>query len=155
MRITETQLRSIIKEEYLRSTPVRPYGIMSEARAQYLTEEMLDEGLWNSIKALAAGVKGGAGAALKPLGDAVGKAATQAKETATAAAKSISALGDKAKTAAAQAAFESMKSSVESSIKSSMQNGLKELVKAGMSEDEAKAFAGELVAAAVASSISA
>ncbi len=44
MRLNESRLRAIIKEEYDRVTPTRSGQRMTEARARYLAEEVMKEG---------------------------------------------------------------------------------------------------------------
>jgi len=83
MRITNTQLRKLIREEYDRVTPTRPGQLMTEARANYLAEELLDEGLFDNIKALFAG---GAAAAKSVGGKAAGAAGKAASALGSAAA---------------------------------------------------------------------
>ena len=95
MQITKKQLQQIIKEEYLRVTPAAAGTLMTEARANYLAEQVLDEGLWDSIKAGFAALKGGAGAAGGKLGDAAGKALAPAVAAVkSAAAGAAKAAGD-------------------------------------------------------------
>jgi len=158
MRITERQLRSIIKEEYLRSTPVRPGMLMSEARAEYLAQEILDEGLWSSIKSLGAGAKAAVGGAasvvMKPLDQAAEKIALAAAETAKSAYAAIKLEKDKVKAAALEASMASMETSIKAAIKTAMQDAMKHFVKAKMTEDEAKAEASKLAIAATAGAIS-
>jgi hypothetical protein len=46
MKITTAQLKKIIKEEYDRVTPTRPGEKATEARLQFLTEEVMSELSW-------------------------------------------------------------------------------------------------------------
>lgn len=161
MRITETQLRSIIKEEYLRSTPTRPGMLMTEARANALAEEMLEEGLFDAIKAGWSALKGGAGAAADKMGEKAGAAlapaikavqsvAAAAKNAANSVSTAIGEIKDEALKKAAEAAKESFRQSLESSMKTALANGLKNLTGAGMDEKEAKTLAATIMGAELA-----
>ena len=156
MQITKKQLQQIIKEEYLRVTPTAAGTLMTEARANYLAEQVLDEGLLDSIKAGFAGLKGGSRAAGSKLGDAAGKALAPAvaavKSAAAGASKAagdvsnfIGQIKDDALKAAAQAAQESFKNSLRSDVQKALATGIKQLVSAGMSEDEAKSLASTIL----------
>jgi len=95
MKLNEQMLRDIIREEYLRITPVAPGEPMSEARALYLAEEVLQEGIFSNLFAGVKGAAGKAGEKTAAAGTAVGKAvSSKAKDVGTAvasAAKSIAA----------------------------------------------------------------
>ena len=83
MKITEARLKRIIREEYLRVTPVKPGQLMSEARARHLASEVMQEGLFGTLKAF---MKGGASVAGKAAG-AAGEAAKGAAGAVAGAAK--------------------------------------------------------------------
>ncbi len=156
MQITKKQLQQIIKEEYLRVTPAAAGTLMTEARANYLAEQVLDEGLWDSIKAGFSALKGGSAAAGGKLGDAASKALAPAlaavKSAGAAASKAagdvsnfVGQIKDEALKAAAQAAQESFKNSLRSDVQKALSSGIKQLVSAGMSEDEAKSLASTIL----------
>lgn len=156
MKITESKLREIIKEEYLRAVPVAPGALMSEARADYLAEQVLEEGLWDNIKAGFAGLKAGGSKAAEKMGGAASKALTPAvqavKSVASSAVKAagqvsdaIGKIKDESLKSAALAAQKSFQDSLKSSVQSSLSAGIKQLVSAGMSEDEAKSFASSIL----------
>ena len=156
MQITKKQLQQIIKEEYLRVTPAAAGTLMTEARANYLAQQVLDEGLLDFIQSKFAGFKAGAGVAGGKLGDAAGKALAPAvaavKSAAAGAAKAagdvsnfVSQIKDETLKAAAQAAQESFKNSLKSDVKKALATGIKQLVSAGMSEDEAKSLASTIL----------
>jgi hypothetical protein len=156
MQITKSQLQQIIREEYLRVTPAAAGTLMTEARANYLAEQVLDEGLWDSIKAGFAGLKAGAGAAGGKLGDAAGKALAPAvaavKSAGAAAAKAagdvsnfVGQIKDEALKAAATAAQDSFRASLRADVQKALATGIKQLVSAGMSEDEATSLASTIL----------
>lgn len=156
MQITKNQLQRIIREEYLRVTPTKPGALMTEARANYLAEQVLDEGLWDSIKAGFAGVKSGASVAGGKLGDAAGKALAPAiasvKSVAAGAAQAasdvsnfVSQIKDEALKAAALASQDSFRASMRSDVQKALGVGIKQLVSAGMTEDEAKSLASAIL----------
>lgn len=75
MRITQRQLRRIIREEYLRSAQMRPGRIISESRAMMLAEQALDESFFGNIAAMFAGKAKGAKSVAGKAAGAVGRAA--------------------------------------------------------------------------------
>ena len=165
MKITRSQLRRIVREEYIRSTPAtRPGSIMTEARANLLAEQMVDEGLFDTIKAGFAGLKAGAGKTAEKLGDAAGKAlepAAKAVQQVAAAAKTaadnvtnaVAAIKDDALKAAAEAAKNSLKNSLQTTLKKELSSGLKALTGAGMDEKEAKALISTIASSEIAAMV--
>lgn len=157
MNITESKLREIIKEEYLRATPVKAGGLMSEHRAMYLAELVLQEGLWDSLKAsvkgVGAGVKSAAGAAAGIAMDSVKAAAAPMINAAKAGKAAIDKIADDASKAAAQAAADSLTSSLKAEITKQTAAIIQKLVKSGKSEDEAKAQASGIVTAALSAAV--
>lgn len=173
MQITTKQLRRIIREEYIRATPpTRPGQLMTEQRANLLAEQMLEEGLFDIIKAGVAGLKAGTGAvagaaakgakgavskigdtaskALAPAAAAVQKMAAAASETAKSVTTAIGAIKDDAVKKAAEAAQETLKQSLKDSLKKSLATAVQNLVSAGIDENEAKTLASEFASAAMA-----
>jgi hypothetical protein len=157
MNITESKLREIIKEEYLRLTPVSAGELMSEHRAMHLAEELINEGLWDSIKALAAGskaaVKTVAGAGAEALGSAANSVVAPMIKAGTEAAQAIKAVKDDAVKAAAAAAAESLKKSIQASLKTSIADMIKKLVASGKDEATAKKEAGQAIGPALSQAI--
>lgn len=66
-RLTEQQLRRIIREEY-KLLASKNKNVLTEAQANRLADELLEEGLISNIKSLFAGAKGGAGTIAKNWG---------------------------------------------------------------------------------------
>lgn len=165
MKITSRQLRRIIREEYLYATPsTRSGAIMTEARANLLAEQMVDEGLFDTIKAGFAGLKAGAGKTAEKLGDAAGKAlepAAKAVQQVAAAARTaaenvsnaVSSIKDEALKAAAEAAKNSLRSSLQTALKKELASGLKALTGAGMDEKEAKALISTIASSEIAAMV--
>jgi hypothetical protein len=161
MKLTKNQLQSIIKEEYLRITPVKRGQVMSEARANYLAEQVLEEGLWDSIKAGWAAFKGAATGGGSKLGDdaakLLGPVIQQVQAVAQAAAKAsadvqgfIGSIKDEAVKKAVEEARKSFEDSLKGSISSALSDGIKNLQSAGMSEEEAKTLASTILSAELA-----
>lgn len=153
MRITKRQLESLIREEYLRSTPrTRPGMRMSEARANMLAQQILDEGLLDRLKAKFSGKAAKAGAVADALGGAAAGAFDKAVDAAASMIgpaksayeqmmKSISSVDDEG----TQNELKTIKASLENSIRSSLQkaikDGVSDLVKtAKMEEDQAQSL---------------
>jgi hypothetical protein len=165
MKITRAQLRRVIREEYIRSTPAtRPGTIMTEARANLLAEQMVDEGLFDAIKAGFAGLKAGAGKSAEKIGDAASKAlepaakavqqvAASAKTAAGNVSKAIGAITDDVVKAAAEAALKSLQDSLQATLKKELSTGLQNLVKAGMEEPQAKALISTMASSEIASMV--
>lgn len=153
MKISSKQLRSLIREEYLRSTPVTRRGqMMSEARANMLAEQMIEEGLFDSIKAGFAAFKAGASKTAEKMGDAAGKALEPAAKAAQAMAgqakaaydnvsKAVSAIKDETMKAAAEAAKKSLEDSLKSTLQKALADSVANLTKSGMEEKEAQTLA--------------
>jgi|GEM_PF-3127394 len=161
MKLTKNQLQNIIKEEYLRITPVKRGQVMSEARANYLAEQILEEGLWDSIKAGWAAFKGAAAGGGSKLGDDAAKllgpviqqvqAVTQAAAKASADVQGfIGSIKDAAVKKAVEEARKSFEDSLKGSISSALSDGIKNLQSAGMSEEEAKTLASTILSAELA-----
>lgn len=163
MKITSKHLRNIIREEYLRSTPpTRPGQMMSEARANLVAEEMLEEGLFDTIKAGFAALKGGASKAAEKMGDEASKAlapatkaiaqvASAAKSAAQGVADTVGKIKDEALKAAAESARTSLQNSLKSALQKSLADGLKNLTSAGMDEASAKTLISSIASAEIAS----
>lgn len=163
MRLTESQLRRMIKEEYLRVTPINPGEIMSEARATYLAEEMLNEWTFGS---LFAGLKGGAkelgkkagsaaekgkeavGKGLEKIGAPIAAAASAVKDAAVNAGKAIEGIKNDVAKAAAKEAAETLKAQLAGQIKKYAADLIKNLVASGMDEAEAQAAAAAVITSA-------
>jgi len=168
MRITESQLRTIVRQEYLRTLP--PGGrliahhrgrAMTEARARRIAAEMMNEGLFDMLKAAAKGLFAGGSAAGEKVGEKASAAmqpaiaaVTATVEKAKAAASDLAAGVGQIKDAAVKAAVEKyqadLKASLQATIKTQLSNGLKELVSAGMPEADAKNFIASITAATAA-----
>lgn len=162
MKITRSQLRRIVREEYIRSTPAtRPGSIMTEARANLLAEQMVDEGLFDTIKAGFAGLKAGAGAGAGALGDAASKAlepAAKAVQQVVASAKTaagnVSQAIQKIESDVAKSAAEAFKNSITNSLQNALKkelaSGLKTLTGPGkMKEEAAKALLATIASAQI------
>ena len=156
MRLTESQLRRMIKEEYLRVTPVNPGEIMSEARAVYLAEEMLNEWTFGSLVSAA---KGGAkelgkkgkeavGNGLEKIGAPIAAAASAVKDAAGKAGKAIESIKNDVAKAAAKEAAETLKAQLAGQIKKYTADLIKNLVASGMDEAQAQAAAVAVITAA-------
>ena len=179
MKLSEQSLRRIIKEEYLRVTPVNPGEIMSEARALYLADEVLQEGWFSNLfagakgaaketgkKAAAAGAAVGekakeAGAAVsakaKEAGAAVSAAAARVaapiKAAGEAAASTLKDIKDAGVRAAAENAAAELKSTLEPMIRKQVAELIKKEVQSGKNEAQAKEEANALVMNALAAAL--
>ena len=168
MKITESRLRQIIKEEYLRVTPVMPGEIMSEARAMYLAEEIVNEGFFTNalgaIKGLASGIgaagaKAGekaAGAASKVGGQLAAAAQKLAAPVAAAGKDAIAAIKDikdAGVKAAAMTASNTIKAALEKEVKNQVAIIIQKEVAAGKDEASAKAEAEAVVSNALAAAL--
>lgn len=160
-RLDEQRLRRMIREEYYAITPVKRGELMTEARAELVAAELLEEGLFANIKALFSGLKAGAGKSAEKLGDKaaeklkpVGQFVQNVKKQAAQGAKDFAAfvndVSDAAVKSALEARVQSMKSSVQAAIKKEISGGLQDLVKAGMDEKDAKGIISVAVQAAIA-----
>ena len=137
--ISEAAVKRIIQEEILRVTPVKPGQLMSEHRAQYLAEEMLNEGFFSSIKHALKGTAAGA----KVLGDpfvqkvkSVGNAISAAGKQALDAVK---ATADEVVKAYQEAVVQSFRDDFNKLIQKKSAEMIKMLVnKKKMSEEDAK-----------------
>lgn len=162
MQLSSKQLRTVIREELLRSTPVTRRGQrMSEVRANLIADQMLEEGLFDSIKRGFAALKGAASGGASALGDEAGKAlapaakaiqavAASAKAAASGVADSLGKIKDEALKAAAAAAKTAMQNSLRTAVQTAIKDGLKNLTAAGMKEEEAKTFISTMAAAEIA-----
>jgi hypothetical protein len=162
MKLTRKQLSKIIREEYLRSTPATPPGqMMTEARANMIVEQMIDEGLFDTIKAGFAALKGGAAgasekvgekaaAALAPAAKAIASVTASAKQAAQSVAASVKDIKDTAVKAAAEAAQKSLKDSLTAALKKELAAALQNLTKAGMAEDQAKTLVSTIAGSEIA-----
>lgn len=143
MQITRKQLSRIIKEEYLRSTPkTRPGHMMTEARANLLAEQVIEEGFFDVIKAGWAGLKAGVGEAaakaFAPVAKAAGQVQAAAKTMADNLNKALGEIKEEAVKKAALAAQASLQESLKSAMQKGIADGIKNLVAAGMKEEAAK-----------------
>jgi CTP:molybdopterin cytidylyltransferase MocA len=156
MKITEAQLRKIVRQEYVRNHSMRRSlianrqgNVMTEARARHIANEVINEGLFSTIKAgFSALMKGGgvvadklgdkATAALQPVAKAITAAAKRAGEVAAATAAMIRGIKDDAVRAAVEEFQESLKTSLSNSLKTQIQEGIQDLTNAGIPEEEAK-----------------
>ncbi|NBO99467.1 MAG: hypothetical protein EBU90_04970 [Proteobacteria bacterium] len=168
MKITESKLREIIKEEYLRVTPVMPGEIMSEARAMYLAEEIVNEGFFGNVLAGIKGAIKGVGAAGAKAGEKAAGAASSVGGQLAAAAQKLTApiaaagkdaaaaikdIKDAGVKAAAVAASNSIKSSLEKEVKNQVALIIQKEVASGKDEAAAKAEAEAVVANALAAAL--
>lgn len=162
MKITQKQLKRLIREEYLRSSlPTSPGQMMTEARANMIAEQMLEEGLFDVVKAGFKGLTAAGGAVAQKLGDAasksfgsVGKAlqqvASQAKTAYDSVAKAVGEIKDTAVKSAAEAAKKSLEDSLTATMKKELATTVAALTKAGMKEEEAKTLAASIASGAAA-----
>jgi len=151
-KLTEAKLRQMVREEFNRSQDGEETRlVMTEARANTVAGEVLEEGLFDTIKAgFAALTAGGsaaaskmgteAGKAFKPAIDLVGKITKAAADTKKNVTKGIASIKDAAVKKAALAAQKSFQASLSSALKKEIATGVANLSKAGMSEDEAKSL---------------
>ena len=168
MKITESKLRQIIKEEYLKVTPVMPGEVMSEARAMYLAEEIVNEGFFGNVLGAIKGLAAGAGAVGKAAGGKAAGVASKAGEGLASAAQKLAApiaaagkdavaaikdIKDAGVKAAAVAASNSIKSSLEKEVKNQVALIIKQEVAAGKDEASAKAEAEAVVSNALAAAL--
>lgn len=168
MKITHNQLRRIIKEEYERATPVQPGQIMSEARAMYLAEQVMNEGILGDLWAgfAGAGKKAGekAGEAITTAGkkageiagdvrarakQAVEKVAAPLKKAGETAVKAIEDIADAGLKAAAKNSAKDIEASLFPIIKSEVAKMIAKLVKSGETEQAAQAAALGMVSQAL------
>lgn len=157
MKLTRKQLSKIIREEYLRSTPATPPGqMMTEARARMLAEQVMDEGLFDMLKAVAAGVGAGADVVKKAAGQAAGAAAKKVQaavapviDAGKAAAGAIKSLADETQKAAATAMAQQLFKTLKAEIDKALPAMIKKFVAGGASEENAKADAAAAMAAAI------
>jgi hypothetical protein len=168
MRLTEEKLRSIIKEEYLRVTPVKPGNVMSEARALYLADEVLQEGWFSNLFAGVKGAAGKAGEKASAAGEVVAGKAEEAGRAISAAAQKFAApikaagetamqamkdIKDAGVRAAAENAASELKAALEPMIKQQVAELIKKEVQAGKDEAAAKMEANALVMNALAAAL--
>ncbi len=149
-KLTEAKLRQMVREEFTRSQGGEETRlVMTEARAKRAADEVLEEGLFDTIKAGFAALTAGSGEAASKLGAQSGKAfkpaidmmarMTQAaKDTKTNISKGIAAIKDEALKKAVVAARNSFKTSLTAVMKKEISNGLANIVKTGLGEEEAK-----------------
>lgn len=168
MKITHNQLRRIIKEEYERATPVQPGQIMSEARAMYLAEEVMNEGFFKNVWAGLTGAGKEAGKKAGAAKDVVVQKATAAGQEISAAAKrfaepiaaagrtavkAIEDIKDAGTRAAAESAAAELKAALEPMIKKQVAELIKNEVKSGKDEAAAKVEAEAIVMNALAAAL--
>jgi len=163
MRITNVQLRKLIKEEYDRITPTPRGQLMTEARANYLAEEIVKEffGLGRMFKAAGAGAKAigsevgkkagaAAGDAAKKLSNAAKAIAEPVQNAARSAAQGLASIADKGAKAAAIESAESLKKEIQTLLISKVKKLLQELEAQGISsEDERRSIASGVVLTAL------
>jgi hypothetical protein len=168
MNITESRLRTIIKEEYLKITPVEAGQLMSEHRAMYLAEQVIAEGFFGNLAAGLKGMVAGTGAAVGKAGEkASGAAGKASAELASAAKKFIAPVAAAGKDAAAAikdikdagvkaaavAASNTIKAALEKEVKNQVALIIKKEVASGKSEAEAKLEAEAIVSNALAAAL--
>ena len=154
MKITEQRLKQIIREEYLGRTPTRRGEIMTEERANYLSNHLVNEvGIFSTLGAVLKGAfSGGATAAGGTLAlpvkgvVRVGQAIAQAGREAADAIKGIK---DATVKAYADKVKEALIAAIKAEITKSAGQLMKALVKTGKSEQEATAEASTIMTAAV------
>ena len=150
MKITQRQLKSIIREEFLQATASKGKK-MTETRARLVTEQLLGEGLWDTIKAGFSGLSAAGSDAAQKLGDeaakglaipakAVQQVAAAAKSASQDVANAIGKIKDETLKKAAEGAQASFKDSIKASLQKEISDGLSELTGAGMEENEAVAI---------------
>lgn len=139
-KLTESQLRDLIRNELSAHKVTKRGEAMTEARANYLAENIINElGIFAAIGAGLKGLMAGGGAAGKALGNAatkalvpIGKAAAAMKNQASAAIKSVdefvSNIADEAVKSAVEARRETIKTSVEGTIKKAAAEGMRDLM---------------------------
>ena len=152
MKLTKNQLQSIIKEEYLRITPVKRGQVMSEARADYLAEQILQEGPIMSMLRAALGGAGEAissalGGAFKPVTDSINSFADSAKKVKSDFTKFVGGIKDKALKDAVEKVKASLTSSLRNAIQSEVSAGMKVLNVVLKDEDQAKATSASILSA--------
>jgi len=149
MRITNVQLRKLIKEEYDRITPTPRGQLMTEARANYLAEEIVKEffGLGRMFKAAGAGAKAigsevgkkagaAAGDAAKKLSNAAKAIAEPVQNAARSAAQGLASIADKGAKAAATQAANDMKEVIAKSLEPQVKKLIQELNAVGEHTDD-------------------
>jgi hypothetical protein len=160
MKITQRQLKSIIREEFLRATASKGKK-MTETRARLVTEQLLAEGLWDTIKAGFSGLSAAGSDAAQKLGDeatkglaipakVVQQVAAAAKSASQDVANAVGKIKDETLKKAAEGAQASFKASIKASLQKEISDGLSELTGAGMEENEAKALISTIAAAELA-----
>ena len=178
MKITEASLKRIIKEEYLRITPTKPGQLMSEARAQYLAEQIIYEiGIFDKLKAFVSGRGAAYGQVADKASDAAGKVAGKAADKAKGAVTAVAGAvknatgpivkaGKEAAQAIAQirddglkAAAEKAKKSLQASMEAEIKNNLAYMIKfvknnnKGISDEDASTQAAGIITAAIEAAI--
>lgn len=170
IRITESQLRRIVREEYAKTHPkgryliARSHGrVMTEARARQVANQMMNEGLFDVIKAGFSAITGGAGeakkllgdkaaGALKPVQDALAAVSAAAKKAVDNAKLAVGEIKDAALKAAIEKYKESLSASIRDTVKKKIAEGVKDLTPAFKGDEKAaRAFVAQLVAAEAAS----
>jgi len=154
VKITEQRLKEIIREEYLGKTPTRRGEIMTEERARYLSNRLVNEvGLFSTLGAMIKGAFSGgktaAGGTLAlPVKGVVriGQAIAQAGSEAAAAIKGIK---DATVKAYAEKVKEALTNAIKAEITKSAGQLMKALVKTGLSEQEATAETTKIMTSAV------
>ena len=157
-KLTEAQLRKMIRQEY-KMISISRKPLITEARANQLATEILNEGIiFNAVKGFFAKIKGGATTAGKILGDEalkalqpVGAALAKAKQNAVASTADfgefVAKIKDEAAKAAIEAQKESMKNSVTNIVKKELAGGISELTSSGFTPEEAKGMMSNILAA--------
>lgn len=168
-RLNETELRNLIKQELSSYKASKNEGMMTEARANLLAENMINEiGLFAAIGAGLKGMMSGTSAAGQALGGAavkalapVGKAVSAMKTQATAAVQSVgnfvASIQNDAVKAAVEARNKAIMTSIEASVKKVAADGMQDLV--GLKDAAGKpvfdeATAKSLIASMIASAVS-
>lgn len=157
MKLTGRQLRNIIREEY----SFAKKNILTEAEAYEIADHIIEEGLLKEfnfltvMKAKLGGAMAGAKSDISNIGIAAGKGlglvvktaknvAAQAKSSVAAFNAAMSKIDDDALKAAVEKEKEIYKSVLQGQLKKNLANSIKNLTSAGMSKDEATAWASGL-----------
>ena len=157
-RLIIAEARAMNKPKVKRVSPKAKRRIMEAKKRQRLLEarteiahiELLEEGLFDSIKAM---FKAGAtvfGDSGKEIGQGISKMANSAAETAKGYAKAIGDMADEKVKSVAQEYHKNMADSMGSVIASKSKEMLQALIKGGYSEDDAKQLVATAVNAAMA-----
>ena len=152
MKITKKQLQSLIREEYLRSTPRTRRGhMMNEVRANMLAQQTINEGFFDVLKGFVKGAGKSGGEVAAAVGDkanakmtaaanAMGKFMQTAEKTAADYKDAIAAFADEKLKGVMDNIKDAIKEEIKASLVKSVKKGIQDLVKAGMDEKDAKEF---------------